>query len=282
MNSDREKLMRLYLLGRLSEPQTSKLESEYVADEERFEEILAVEDDLRDAYVRGQLSSSDREAFEKRFLILPDQRQKLEFAKVLHRYLLQLPASSPVSRLEHEWPFGMAKLRAWPRVALAAAVLVIFVTLVLSGRWLERFRQRTGQVVVTSPRSSGLPSSPSGSNESAAPQFATFVLTPDLVRGSEKASRLLIPDSVNRIRLDLRFEDAGYSEYHAALETAENKTVWSQDHITASRTAGGSRVMVELPVNLLATGDYVLSLRARTSAGRIESVADYTFRVVKQ
>jgi hypothetical protein len=280
VDSDREKLMRLYLFGRLSDQQTSELENEYVADENRFEEMLAVEDDLRDAYARGQLTSSDREAFEKRFLVLPQQRQKQEFAEVLHRYLLQVPPSLPVSRLESAWPFGI-RLRGWPRVAVAAAVVVIFVILGLGGRWLERSRQG-GQTVVTSPRASAPPSSPTGSNESAETQIATFVLTPGLVRGSEEVSRLLIPKGVNRIRLDLRFEGVGYSEYDAALKTAENKTVWSQNHIAYGRTAAGSRVMVDLPGDFLAAGDYVLILHARTSAGRFETVADYAFRVVKQ
>jgi hypothetical protein len=281
VDSDREKLMRLYLLGRLSDQQTSELENEYVADENRFEEMLAVEDDLRDAYARGQLTSSDREAFEKRFLVLPEQRQKQEFAEVLHRYLLQVPPWLPVSRLESAWPSGITRLRGWPRVAVAAAVVVIFVILGLGGRWLERSRQG-GQTVVTSPSSSAPPSSPAGSNESTETQIATFVLTPGLVRGSEEASRLLIPKGVNRIRLDLRFEGFGYSEYDAALKTAENKTVWSQDHIAPARTAAGSRVMVDLPGDFLAAGDYVLTLHARTSAGRFETVADYAFRVVKQ
>src|ERR1700739_1181567 len=190
LSSDREKLMRLYLLGRLSDQETSKLESEYVADETQFEEILAVEDDLRDAYVRSELSSSDREAFEKRFLVLPDQRQKLEFAKVLHRYLSQAPPSSPVSTLGRGWLSGIAKLRG-PRLALATALALVFV--ILGGRWLERSRLRAVKIIATSPGSPRPSSpSPSGSVESPATQIATFVLTPGLLRGSEQASRLLV------------------------------------------------------------------------------------------
>jgi hypothetical protein len=282
LNSDREKLMRLYLLGRLSDQETSELESEYVVDEARFEEILAVEDDLRDAYARSELSSSDREAFEKRFLALPDQRQKLEFAKILHQYLLQAPPSSRVLRLEHGWLSGIAKLRGRPPIAVAAAIVLIFVILGLGGRWLERSRQRALQTVLTSPSSPGSSPSPSGSIESPATQIVTFVLTPGLVRGSEQATRLLVPKGANRIRLDLRFEDGGYAEYQATLETAENKPVWSQDRIAAKRTAAGSTVVVDVPANLLATGDYVATLRARTSQGRFQGVADYGFRVVKE
>jgi hypothetical protein len=281
LNSDREKLMRLYLLGRLSDQETSKLESEYVADEAQFEEILAVEDDLRDAYARSELSSSDREAFEKRFLVLPDQRQKLEFAKVLHRYLLHEPTSYPASRLERGWQFWVAKLRG-SRVALATAVALVFVILAVGGRWLERSRQRALQTVVTSPSSPGPSPSPSGSIESPATQIVTFVLTPGLVRGSEQATRLLVPKGANRIRLDLRFEDARYAEYQTTLETAENKPVWSQGHIAASHMAGGPRLIVDVPANVLATGDYVLALGARSSSGRFESIADYAFRIVKE
>ena len=282
LNSDRDKLMRLYLLGWLSDQETSELESEYMADETRFEEILAVEDDLRDAYARSELSSSDREAFEKRFLVLPEQRQKLEFAKVLHDYLLHEPTSYPASRLERGWQFWVAKLRG-PRVALATAVALVFFILAGGGRWLERSRLRAVKTIATSPGSPGPSSpSPSGSVESPAAQIVTLVLTPGLVRGSGQANRVLVPKSVNLIRLDLRFEDARYAEYRTTLETAENKEVWSQDHIAASHMAGGPRIIVDVPANLLATGDYVLALAARSSSGRFESIADYAFRIVKE
>ena len=235
LNSDREKLMRLYLLGRLSDQETSKLESEYVADEVQFEEILAVEDDLRDAYARSELSSSDREAFEKRFLVLPDQRQKLEFAKILHRYLLHEPTSYPASRLERGWQFWVAKLRG-PRVALAMAVALVFVILAVGGRWLERSRLRAVKTIATSPGSPGPPSpSPSGSIESPATQIVTFVLIPGLVRGSEQATRLLVPKGANRIRLDLRFEDGGYAEYQAALDIFPT---WPEGQFNLATLAG--------------------------------------------
>ena len=281
LNSDREKLMRLYLLGRLSDQETSKLESEYVADEAQFEEILAVEDDLRDAYARSELSSSEREAFEKRFLVLPDQLQKLEFAKILHRYLLHEPTLYPASRLERGWQFWVAKLRG-PRAALATAVALVFVILAVGGRWLERSRQRASQTVVTSPNSPGPSPSPSGPIESPAAQIGTLVLTPGLVRGSGQANRLLVPKGVSLIRLDLRFEDARYAEYQTTLETAENKPVWSQGHIAASHMADGPRIIVDVPANLLATGDYVLALGARSSSGRFESIADYAFRIAEE
>ena len=47
--------MQQYLLGRLPEEAEAELERRYLADDALFEELLAIEDDLRDAYVRGEL-----------------------------------------------------------------------------------------------------------------------------------------------------------------------------------------------------------------------------------
>lgn len=278
LNSDREKLMRLYLLGRLSDEEKSEIESEYVADEGPFEEILAVEDDLRDAYARSELSSADREAFEQRFVGLPDQVQKLEFAKVLQRYLSQKPKTPAELRLERGWQFWMAQVGGRPRAALAIAVVLVLAILAVGGGWLNLFRQHAVQTVVTAPTSPSL----STPIEIPPAQIVTLVLTPGSVRGLVQASRVLIPRTVKVVRLDLRFEDGRYTEFQTVLETAENKPVWNQDGLVSSRTASGPRVVVDVPANLLATGDYVASVRGRTSQGSFETVADYAFRVVRE
>ena len=60
--------MQQYLLGRLPEEEEAELERRYLADDALFEELLAIEDDLRDAYVRGELSMPDHDAFQQRLL----------------------------------------------------------------------------------------------------------------------------------------------------------------------------------------------------------------------
>jgi hypothetical protein len=52
-----------------------------------MQSILAVESDLIDEYVRGELSASARQQFERRFLTSAERQRKVEFARALARVI---------------------------------------------------------------------------------------------------------------------------------------------------------------------------------------------------
>lgn len=58
---------------------------------EHFENMLIAENDLIDAYVKGDLSSEDQKRFENRLLLNPQQQQRVKFAKTLIKYVSSLP-----------------------------------------------------------------------------------------------------------------------------------------------------------------------------------------------
>src|SRR5262245_384081 len=72
-----------YLLGNLSEEELVQVEDRAFADADYLSSLEATEADLIDAYVRGELSQSDRRSFEFRFLTSPERRRKVEFARAL-------------------------------------------------------------------------------------------------------------------------------------------------------------------------------------------------------
>ncbi len=78
-----ENTIQSYLLGALPEREQQQLEQKYMVDDAQFEELLAAEDDLLDAYVRGELSSTQRKQFETHFLVSPRRQKRLEFARAL-------------------------------------------------------------------------------------------------------------------------------------------------------------------------------------------------------
>src|ERR1039457_3514124 len=84
-----ESLMRKYLLGDLPEEERTRIEDEYFADAERFEELVGVENDLIDSYVRGALSDSERGKFEQYYGNRPQPRARIDFAKALSQAALQ-------------------------------------------------------------------------------------------------------------------------------------------------------------------------------------------------
>jgi hypothetical protein len=69
-----------YLLGELPEPERTKLEDEYLGDDETFKRLVAVEEELIYTYVRGGLSPAQRSDFDRLFLQTPERRSRVVFA----------------------------------------------------------------------------------------------------------------------------------------------------------------------------------------------------------
>lgn len=67
-NTD-ELLLTRYLLGDLAEDEQVRVEDRAFMDPEYLAALEAVETDLIDAYVQGELATADRNAFERKFLV---------------------------------------------------------------------------------------------------------------------------------------------------------------------------------------------------------------------
>src|SRR5436305_13874038 len=78
-----ENLMKRYLLNDLSAEERTRLEDDYFVDAIRFEELVGIENDLIDSYVRGALSDSERWHFEEHYADRPERRARIDFAKAL-------------------------------------------------------------------------------------------------------------------------------------------------------------------------------------------------------
>lgn len=292
MSSDQAKRMTQYLLGQLSEEEQTELERQYLADDGLFEELAAVEDDLRDAYARGELSSPDRKAFEQRLLTAPGQQTHQEFARSLCRYLKKTEnmgtvrvrhtgsytSSPPPMHSASKWKSLLGRLAARPRLVFVPVLSMILLA-ALAGSWWRRSRS------IHPPPSSQTASGniPGGGAHSTGGQGAetrtmAFVLERGLLRGGEESEPLVIPPEVRQVRLEARVE-ADYPRYEAVLETVEGKRIWSKRDLQAEGFSGGKRVSLTLSSSLLTPGDYILIVRGQPTAGAAETVAEYAFRV---
>jgi hypothetical protein len=72
-----------YLLGSLTESDAEKFDELSITDNDFANELRLEEDDLVDAYVRGELVNSDLARFEANYLASPLRRKKVEFARTL-------------------------------------------------------------------------------------------------------------------------------------------------------------------------------------------------------
>jgi anti-sigma factor RsiW len=88
---DNYDLLLRYLLGELTEEEQSRLESRYFKDDELFEELLLIENDLIESYARGELPESERRRIEKNFLKSSERRQKAILARSLMQYADEQP-----------------------------------------------------------------------------------------------------------------------------------------------------------------------------------------------
>jgi len=114
------------------------------------------------------------------------------------------------------------------------------------------------------------------------PSVLSFVLTPGLVR-SGGTRTLSVPPGASSIVLRLNIEsDSNYSTYHAVLETADGRRVWSANMGKSQRPAA-ALTLPALPAKNLPPDDYVLLLSGmRPDGGDFEDIADYSFRVVRK
>jgi hypothetical protein len=288
MHSDQEKRMVQYLLGHLSEQDQIELEREYLADDALFDELLAIEDDLRDTYDRGELSVEDRTAFEQRLLAAPQQKEKQELARSLRQHLSKSRSQSVSS------PGLLAKRKSFfrnliesRRLALAPVASVALMLLIAGSWWLGHRRaqpvQSSNAPGATQPPAR--PEAPVGAtSQSQGPETKTLalVLTPGSVRSTEgELNSLVIPADVTQVRLEARFKGE-YQRYQAVIETPEGQRTWSQGNMAADEFAGGKRVVLNLPSKLLLPNDYILTVHGLPASGNPETVAEYTFRVTKK
>src|SRR5262249_37041719 len=81
--TDQDALWTSYLLGELGEEAQNRIEEQFFTDEDSYQQLLALEDELKYEYAQGGLTPQQRRAFEKRFLRSPEDHQKVAVAGAL-------------------------------------------------------------------------------------------------------------------------------------------------------------------------------------------------------
>jgi anti-sigma factor RsiW len=306
-----DKLARQYLLGELSESAFARIEEQYFEDDEAFERLSAIEDDLIDAYTLGQLSSGERKRFEQRLLLSSAQRERVKFSRTLLRTVSgtgQIESNIPPLKRTASWwtsPFNF--LQALNPVVSLSAAAVLFLA-VLAGWWLihrnnvpqeqqaqqtnaARPEQRTQAVNDSAQRVSELPS-PTNELKHQEPKqqpvqppqsnrIVTFALIEGLTRDVSESNRLVIPEDAGQVRLHLTIERNDYRTYRAEVRKAEGGLVRQVRGILPKTTAAGkATVALQVPAHRLLNGDYILTLGG-VKGGSSEVVAEYSFRVVR-
>ncbi|HTG13871.1 MAG TPA: hypothetical protein VK747_01240 [Blastocatellia bacterium] len=131
-----------YLLGASTEPETERLDEMSLTDDDFAQRLHAVENDLVDAYVRGELQGHAASRFNSHYLASPGRRDKVAFAEKLLGFTDSawaaraetmdetMPASTAarktIARESSRFRF-FARPRLSLQQGLAAAAVVVFI-----------------------------------------------------------------------------------------------------------------------------------------------------------
>jgi hypothetical protein len=150
-----------YLLNELSADDLARFEEAYLSDDSLFEQVQALEEELIEDYVKGNLSGRERHHFELHYLASDQRRARIETARQLDEMLsIKAPAhTATYERIEdgrgESWFFSprsllrsLAGRRPAPVFGFAAAILALLVT----GLAIELLRLRGRLAAVSEER----------------------------------------------------------------------------------------------------------------------------------
>lgn len=79
--TEKDELLRPYLLDEMSDEERNAIEEKFLADDDFFDELAAVEDELYYDYKQGTLSTKEKIAFEQKFLSTAQDLLKADFTE---------------------------------------------------------------------------------------------------------------------------------------------------------------------------------------------------------
>src|SRR5215831_18988326 len=287
-----------YLLGDLPETEQTAVEQEFFVDQEKFEEVWAIENDLVDRYVRGRLSRRERELFERNYLQSPKHRERVAISrKFLEAADSQDAESGAAPRAIPPAQSRLTEiLNALRRLQfLLPATAFLLMLSALSWMALERSRlneelgearsqlsdqQRrereiAAQLDTEREQSGRLKSELDRLRETLAPKppqsppsIISFLLRSILSPRGDSPDQQQIPISRGTDLVSLRMEIAkdDSRRFQASIRAVEGSQVWSR----RSLKPGAGVITVNVPAAKLPMADYILTLSATTPTGETE------------
>src|SRR5262249_52210951 len=143
-----ENLIRRYLLGELAEADQSTLEQELLIDRGKLDQAWAIENELVDSYVRGEMPHADRKRFEGHYLASPLHRERVAIAESFLTNIDQAPGVTAIEVREKGPAVPWRRrfpLRSPLLVFGVIFVMALLLTFSMVWSYIERVRL-TGQI----------------------------------------------------------------------------------------------------------------------------------------
>jgi hypothetical protein len=302
-----------YLIGGLTDDEAEPLDELIVADDAFAVRLRAVEDDLVDAYVHGELTGDTLQRFTAHYLSSPWGRTRVEIAEALRGYRREdtqadravtpvTPATSAARRAVAWW---------WP-LAAAAVLLLVAGLLAIDNVRLRRDAATTGERLATLEQrarqledavnrqqsaiaatsqelarardalaaAAGQARMPEPA--SAGPRVLAFVLLP-ANRDAGETPTIAIPANTGAVMLRLQLDGDDYSRYTVAIkDAATDRIVWRSDRLRAVSAGDRKMLPASVPAHVLRPGAYTADVTGIPPRGPSEPLDPYPFRVVLQ
>jgi len=245
---------RSYLLGQLSDDESSALEREYFADEAALDRIAVAEEELVEDYLAGRLPAEERHRFERHYLASPPHRARVE----------------TIRRLQGAGIANKRRATSLRYLALAATLV-----LAVGALWLGSLR-RSATVAVVAP--------PAASPPQAVPEprrgFAVS-LSPLAVRSASDSQSVVVPDGTDVVALQLEggADTAKSANARAVIQTVTGDEVWRGPAHAGTTLAAGVIARFDVPASRLGIDDYVVVLFDTDGGGAERERNRYVLRL---
>jgi hypothetical protein len=245
-----------YLLGLASEEEREAIEAEFFGDDESFERLQAAEDELFDTFAAGGLPPAEEAAFRQRYLSSAEGRQRLTFARALRQR-----ADEAVAQIEGARPRRTRSVASW--AALAAALVAA-----LTAGWLgvQNMRLR-GEVerLRAERQADPTPSPPQPVDaKPVTPQAQRTAVVRLPAQPRTGPTDVTLEPGTRSVRLEVALKgDEDSATFDAVVRSADGKEVWRQEGLAPKEF--GAPLVVTAPADLLADGEYVLSVEGEAA-----------------
>ena len=314
-----DRLLTRYLLGALPVEDAERLDELCIADEEVATRLHALENDLVDAYVRGELSGADLGHFESFYLASAKRRQKVEFAAALfelEKRPVTVPApvpapvpqdtavptprpkeaeefvqppKPPLRRPVFRWGFAFAAA-----VMLFAAGYLLMENLRLRKQMSDTHAQQAALDQHAQELQKQLNDQRSANEESlkeierlrqSQPNLAQLttvsLLLPPPMRGAARVATISVPSGTDLAVLLLTLESDEFPAYRADLkDPAANQILWSSASLQSTSLGEKKAISITVPASLLKQQNYIVELSGLPAHKARELIGGYPFRVM--
>jgi hypothetical protein len=268
--SDEE--LKSYLLGNLPQSARALLEEHYLADDEIYERLLAIEEELIDQHVQGLLSSRQWEPLKRSLLLAEDGPERLRFAQAL-AHLHSPGRQSFPTRLAgglRQW----TKRKALIPVAIGATVLLAFLTVLPESTRRQLINSDNSHTDRPLPRAEshmdGVPSS-------------TVTLSLRSISRDPSASNILrISRGQDRVRLEAELPGDERESYRITVRRVEGGQIQTSSDVRKRPLKSGAvLISAGFSSDSFQEGDYIFTVFAATQTHASEEIMAYTFTVVR-